>query len=42
MFLNNCRWRDSVYALLVISVSGTPITTMSSRNFDGGIGLVES
>ncbi len=42
MFLNNWRCRDSVYALLVISVSGTPMITMSSRNRDGGIGLVLS
>ena len=27
---------------LQISVSGTPMTWMSSRNFDGGSGLVES
>ena len=26
---------------LQISVSGMPMTVMSSRNFDGGIGLVE-
>ena len=42
MFLNNWRCRGSVYAVLVISVSGTPSTLMSSRNFDGGIGLVLS
>ncbi len=27
---------------MVIAVSGTPITVMSARNFDDGIGLVES
>ena len=33
--------RVGVFALQ-IAVSGTPMTVMSSRNFDGGIGLVES
>jgi hypothetical protein len=42
MFLNSWRWRGSVYSRLAIAVSGTPITVMSGRNFDGGIGLVES
>ena len=42
MFLNSWRWRGSVYSRLQIAVSGTPITVMSGRNFDGGIGLVES
>ena len=42
MFLNSWRWRESVYSLLLISVSGTPMTLMSLRNFDAGSGLVES
>ena len=36
MFLNSWRWRASVYSRLQISVSGAPMTLMSSRNFDGG------
>ena len=35
MFLNSWRWRGSLYSRLQISVSGTPTTLMSSRNFDG-------
>jgi hypothetical protein len=42
MFLNSWRWRGSVYSRLQMAVSGTPITVMSSRNFDLGIGLVQS
>ena len=42
MFLNSWRWRGSEYTALVISVSGMPMTSMSSRNFDGGSGLVLS
>ena len=42
MFLNSWRCRGSLYALFVMSVSGTPMTLMSSRNFDGGNGLVLS
>jgi hypothetical protein len=42
MFLKSWRWRGSVYVELVIAVSGTPSTVMSSRNFDDGIGFVES
>src|ERR1700744_3540527 len=42
MFLNSCRCRGSVYSRLQIAVRGTPMTVMASRNFDFGIGLVES
>jgi hypothetical protein len=42
MFLKSCRWRASVYSRLQISVSGMPITLMSSRNLEAGSGLVES
>ena len=42
MFLNSWRWRGSLYSRLQIAVSGTPMTVMSSRNLDFGIGLVES
>ena len=42
MFLNNWRWRGSLYSALQISVSGTPIGVTSVRNLDGGSGLVES
>ncbi len=42
MFLNSWRWRGSVYSRLQIAVSGTPMTVMSSRNFEAGSGLVES
>jgi hypothetical protein len=31
-----------VYSRLQITVSGAPMTLMSSRNFEGGRGLVES
>ena len=42
MFLNNCRWRGSAYAVLAMSVSGAAITWMSSRKLDAGIGRVLS
>ena len=42
MFLNSWRWRGSEYSLLHMAVSGTPITVMSSRKREAGIGLVES
>ena len=42
MFLKSWRWRGSVYVALQISISGIATTVTSSRNFDGGSGLVES
>src|SRR6202011_3819706 len=42
MFLKSCRCRASVYSRLQIAVSGAPMMLMSSRNFDGGRGFVES
>ena len=41
MFLNSWRWRGSEYSRLAMAVSGTPMTVMSSRNFEVGSGLVE-
>jgi hypothetical protein len=41
--LSSWRSRGSVPSSALDSdVSGTPSTVMSSRNFDAGIGLVES
>ncbi len=42
MFLNSCRWRGSVYSLLQIWVSGTPMTLMSVRILPGGSARVLS